>query len=564
MAAVKKTLSEKDLALEAEWMKRLAESADVEESEVRQKMQARFAEYASLDALKGKPVSFILTKVKNRVDNDFKGLGGLEAFVGFLETNVGEAKDWNAIDYKTCIERCKTPDAVLAAARADPPQIAFVVEMVDGQPVRRPVRKLLAPMKKGRDKKWYVVQETVVNGVHAKAYELWEKPGDPVIPLDVHPKLKDGKTDNNSFGGELKPNWGVTISGMLFLKKDADKYCPRRATIQVYGDLANPANEERDEKGVLTGGYIVRYLEEKGLFGVPVLFKGVLNEDKTTPSMFIINVRRQYKCVPWKEAPAGLTYGSVVDAWAGNIERTGDAFDVFENGKPGKLLPEGPAILEEACNKGMMAVYKAGTAERVDMLYTDAIKENEKATKAKPPKPAPYETRLLPLARVTIDGLREWHEKYQMTTDEFGVAFKKNDEGKDVQVKNRGRFALLECSGKPGDAPEPGQSIRMVLRDSADPDVKMSVFLPRTITRLSFSSLADLKLVVQTRKKEDYWDTTANTRLGDSDGTLGEITVDVYAMMVDFVHPEDDGDEEGPGELPAEPAAMPADESPEV
>jgi len=529
---VKKELTDKDLANEAAWIKKMAESAEIEEPEVIEKLQERFSEYAALNELKDKPTAFIVQKVKNRVTGDLKGAGTLDSFHGYLDAPTGEAKDWNAAEIKAIQDTATSggPAKVQAMANADPPEIAFIIEIVDGKPIRRPVRKLLMPMRKGKDKKWYVVQEMIVNGVHKKAYELWEKPGDPIVPLDVHQYLKDGTTENFGWGAELKPNFGVTLVGTFFPRKEASEYCPRRSTIQCYGDLANPANKD----------FIIKTLRDKGLFGVPVLFKGVLDQNKSTGSHLVIGVRKRYTCQLLKDIPTGMSLATSVDAWTGNVDFTADPFEAFEKGVPGKVTPEGKAMLEEAYNLGMRAVYKKGTSERVDMKWKDAEKANEKAEKAG--KPIPYTVRALPFTRITMENLREWHEKYQMTNDEFGVAMRRTaDDSGEKQVKNYTRYALLECSATPADSSGEGQSVRMVLQDSMNPDVKMSVFLPRHITQLSFTGMADIKFLCQTRKKADYWDTAANARVEDGDGRFGEITVDIYSMMVTFVHPEDDG-----------------------
>ena len=555
MAVTKKTLSEKDLSEPklAAWIKELADSADLETSEIVGKMQEKFGEYVDLKELKNAPMDMIVQRVKNAVTFHFKGAKTLDSFHGYLDAPTGEAKDWSAADIKAIMDEAKTPQAVLSLMAAG--KIASVIEMEDGKPVQKPVRKLLVPMRKGKDKEWHVVQELVEKGVHRKAYELWEKPGDPVVPIDTNKFLKDGTTENFSFGGELKPNWGVNIVGTMFPRKEAAEYCPRRATIQVYGPLADP--NEKDN--------IVKALLDKNLLGIPVLFKGQLNEKKTTEGMFTIGVRKRYTCQPLKDVPAGTGLASSIDAWTGNVEYTGDPFDVFVDKKPGKIDVEMSAVLEETYAKGMMAVYKHGTNERVDMLFTDAERANEKAKKAS--KPIPYAVRQLPFTRVSMGTLREWHEKYQSTTDDFKVIFKKKADDSEYQPKNYSRFAVLECSGAPADAPAEGQSIRMVIQDSANPNVKMSVFLPRHITSLPFSGLADLKMIVQTRKKGEYFDHEAKAMVDDGDGRFGDIQVDVYSLMVTFVHPPDeggDGEEDVPGSGGIEKKVKLPEENPDV
>jgi hypothetical protein len=551
MAVAKRELTEKEWAAEAAWIKKLAESADVEPEEVKGKIAERFAEYADLKELKGKPASFILQRVRNRVTGDFKGLANLDTFHGYIDGPSGLERDWNASKMAEIQDTAKTPDAVLAMAKPTmeekviegkatkvevPSKIITVTEIIDGKPVEKPVRKLLRPMHKDKDGTWHVVHEVKEGGKMLKAYELWEKAGDPVVPRDTSEFLGDGKTENFNFGGELKPNWGVNLSATFFLRKEANEYCPRRANIQVYGELADPANKDN----------IVKDLEARGLFGVPVMFKGALNTDKTTEGQFLISVRRKYVCQPLKDVPEGMTLGASIDAWTGQPEYSGDPFDAFEGGVPGKLVKGGDSLLGESFDKGMRAVYKVGTTERVDMLFMKAEEANEKAKKAG--KAPPYAIKLLPFATVTMGTLREWHEKFQMTTNDFKVIKRKTaDESGDFQVKNRARYAVLECSGQPAEAPAEGQSIRLVIMDSADPDTKMSVFLPRHITSVGFTGLADLKLVMQTRKKDTYWDKEANDNLEDGDGRFGDIQLDVAAMMVTFVHPEEENDVPGTG-----------------
>jgi hypothetical protein len=535
MAVTKKTLSEKDLSEPklAAWIKELADAADLETTEIVEKMQERFTVYVDMKELKNAPMDMIVQRVKNAVTEHFKGAKNLDSFHGYLDAPTQEAKDWSAADIKAIMDEAKTPQAVLSLMAAG--KIASVIEMEDGKPVQKPVRKLLVPMKKGKDKEWHVVQELIEKGVHRKAYELWEKPGDPVVPLDTNEFLKDGSTENFSFGGELKPNWGINIVGTMFPRKEAAEYCPRRATIQVYGPLADP--NEKDN--------ILKTLLDKNLLGIPVLFKGVLNEKKTTEGMFTIGVRKRYTCQPLKDVPAGTSLLSSIDAWTGNVEYTGDPFDVFEDKKPGKITAEMSAVLEETYAKGMMAVYKHGTNVRVDISAADAEKANEKAKKASKPTPIPYAIRQLPFTRVSMSSLREWHEKFQSTTDDFKVIFKKKADDSEYQPKNYSRFAALECSGRPADAPAEGQSIRLMIMDSAAPNVKMSVFLPRHITSLPFSGLADLKMIVQTRKKNEYFDKEAKTMVGDGDGRFGDIQADVYSLMVTFVHPPDKDEDDG-------------------
>ena len=553
MAVTKKTLSEKDLSEPkmVEWINGLAESADLETAEIIDKMQEKFGEYVDLKDLKNSPMETIVQRVKNAVNFHFKGAKTLDSFHGYLDAPTGDAKDWSAADISAIMDEAKTPQAVLSLMAAG--KIASVTEIEDGKPVQKPVRKLLVPMKKGKDKEWHVVQELIEKGVHRKAYELWEKPGDPVVPIDTNEFLKDGTTENFSYGGELRPNWGVNIVGTMFPRKEATEYCPRRATIQVYGPLADPTNKDN----------IVKHILDKNLLGIPVLFKGQLNEKKTSESMFTIGVRKRYTCQPLKDVPAGTGLASSIDAWTGDVEYTGDPFDVFVDNRPGKITPEKSAVLYDTYYKGMMAVYKHGTNTRVDMPAVEAEKANEKAKKAS--KPAPYAIRQLPFTRVSMSSLREWHEKYQSTTDKFEVIFKKKADESEYQPKNYSRFAVLECSGAPADSPAEGQSIRMVLQDSSNPNVKMSVFLPKHITSLPFSGLADLKAIVQTRKKGDYFDREAKATVDDGDGRFGDIQVDVYSLMITFIHPADDGDdEEVPGSDGIEMKVKLPEEKPDV
>lgn len=571
MAVVKREPTEKDWAAEAAWIKKLAESSDVEVDEVKAKMLERFTEYAEIKELKDKPMTMIMGKVRNRVTNDFKGAGNLDTFHGYIHAPSGQEKDWNEKDMSNVQELAKTPQEVMAMAKPTtekrvvdgketvvtvPSKIVTVTEIIDGKPVDKPIRKLLRPMHKDKDGSWHVVHEYKEGGKTLKGYELWEKVGDPVVPRDTKELLGDGKTENFNFGGELKPNWGVSLTATFFLRKEANEYCPRMSTIQVYGDLADPKNKDN----------IVRDLMARGLFGVPVSFKASLNQDKSTSSMFQINVRKKYTCTLLKDIPDGMSLAASIDAWTGQPSYTGDPFDVFVDGVPGKLIENGDVLLEESFNAGMLAVYKMGTSERVEMGFIEADEANEKAKKGK--KPIPYAIKQLPFARVTMDTLREWHEKFQATSDSFKVAKKrKADDSGEYQQGNRNRFALLECSGQPADAPAEGQSLRMIIRDSADPDVKKNVFLPRHITNVGFTGLADIKLIVQTRKKDKYWDREANTNVDDGDGRFGDIDLSVLSMMVTFIHPpEDDEDIPGTGGIEKKVKGLPPqpDERPDV